>query len=265
MDTMDDKQRINETFARLVESSLREAHIDVFHSSIRFSVDSGPTEENHVIVFRDVADFFFTRGHGELRFHDVGRFELAPDFFTMGEWTSAQYHPNGIGLLRVAAAAGSLASQWVGQYRANPNFAVERSPGTFFIEAARVQIDDELFVVGFPPDRTSVTMIDPDRETAELSRRLEADLYAPTGFFVQLRQGNFQPDGLERLIALLTSIAPSQERAIDRKLVSLLWDLARFLRAAIPFRTIGRDAVARLEEGAATIELLIPRIILGTL
>jgi hypothetical protein len=133
------------------------------------------------------------------------------------------------------------------------------------IEAARVQIDDQRFTVGYPPDRTSFARIDPDRETAELIRRLEAEIYAPIGFIVQLRQGTFQPDGLERLITLLTSIAPSQERTIDRKLVSLLWDLARFMRAAIPFRTIGRDAVAQLEQGAATIESLVPRIISGTL
>lgn len=85
MGTTEDTQRINEAFALLDESALRDVHIDVYYSSIRFSVDDDRTRENHVIVFRDVADFFFTRGHGELRFHDVGREEPAPDFFTMGE------------------------------------------------------------------------------------------------------------------------------------------------------------------------------------
>jgi hypothetical protein len=137
MGTTEDTQRINEAFALLDESALRDVQIDVYYSSIRFSVDDDRSQENHVIVFSDVADFFFTRGHDELRFHDVGRFEPAPDFFTMGEWTAARYYPDGVGLLRVTTASGSLESQREGKYRANPNFAVERSPGTFYIEADR--------------------------------------------------------------------------------------------------------------------------------
>lgn len=195
MGTIDDQQRINEAFSLLDESSLRDVLIDVYYSSIRFSVDDDRTQENHVIVFKDVADFFFTRGHDELRFHDVGREEPAPDFFTMGEWTSARYYPDGVGLLRVTAAPGSRASQWVGKYRTNPNFAVERSPGTFFIEAARVQIDDQRFTVGYPPDRTSFARIDPDRETAELIRRLEAEYMPRPALSSNSGRGTFNPTG----------------------------------------------------------------------
>lgn len=57
----------------------------------------------------------------------------------------------------------------------------------------------------------------------ELIKALEAEYDLDHGFLGQLRQGNFEASGLQRLIALLQSIDLDEVLMIDRRLVSLLW------------------------------------------
>ena len=64
---------------------------------------------------------------------------------------------------------------------------------------------------------------------SELIKALEAEFDLDHGFLGQLRQGNFDPSGLQRLITLLESIDLGDELAIDRRLVSLLWMLPTFM------------------------------------
>lgn len=63
----------------------------------------------------------------------------------------------------------------------------------------------------------------------DLIRALEAEYDLDSGFLGQLRQGNFESIGLERLIALLRSITISNEPTINRRLVSLLWVIPTFM------------------------------------
>ena len=63
----------------------------------------------------------------------------------------------------------------------------------------------------------------------DLIRALEAEYDLDSGFLGQLRQGNFESIGLERLVALLRSITISNEPTINRRLVSLLWMIPTFM------------------------------------
>lgn len=144
-----DVQAVNDALALPDAGWIKDVHSDLFHSSIMFSVEVVGEHKRYTIVFSGVTAFYYIRGQGDLRFEDPGH-EFGPGFWAISEWTSAHYYPHGVGKLRVDAEAGSFESQWVGRYGSNPNFAIEQLAGMFFIEARRVQIDDQIFEVGYP-------------------------------------------------------------------------------------------------------------------
>lgn len=66
-------------------------------------------------------------------------------------------------------------------------------------------------------------MSEPTNETSLLVRRLEAEYDLDHGFLGRLRQGEFDPAGLSRLLRLLQSIDFGAATLIDRRVVALLW------------------------------------------
>jgi hypothetical protein len=146
-----DQGLVNNALALPETGWIKELHIDLFHSTIMFSVHETRQYKHYTIVFSGVASFYFTRGHGDLRFEDPEH-EFEPGFWAISEWTSAGYYPNGVGVASVQAEPGSPESQWVGRYSINSNFAIEMLAGMFFVEASRVQVDDQVFEVGYPSD-----------------------------------------------------------------------------------------------------------------
>ena len=124
--------------------------IDLFRSTITYRIRGPYGKEHHTVVFSGVSSFYYTRGEGTTRFEEPYH-ELFGDTWAVSEWTSARYYPNGVGVANVEGALGSIESQWVGRHATTPNFAIEQLAGTFFIEASRVQVDDQVFEVGYPP------------------------------------------------------------------------------------------------------------------
>ncbi len=63
-----------------------------------------------------------------------------------------------------------------------------------------------------------------------IKRALEAEYDLDSGFIGLLRQGEFDSQGLERLLALLQSIALGDSPTIDRRLVTLVWMIPIIMR-----------------------------------
>jgi hypothetical protein len=84
-------------------------------------------------------------------------------------------------------------------------------------------------------------------DNVETIRALEREYDLDVGFLGRLRQGAYDPDGQERLLALLASIRAGDGPVINRRLVALLW--------MIP--TIMSWQVERVrEQGGDTVQLL---------
>jgi hypothetical protein len=60
-------------------------------------------------------------------------------------------------------------------------------------------------------------------DEAPLLGRLEAEYDLDHGFLGRLRQGQFDPTGLDRLLHLLRSIDWGEAAVLTRRLVALLW------------------------------------------
>lgn len=67
------------------------------------------------------------------------------------------------------------------------------------------------------------TMSEPTHDASVLVNRLEAEYDLDHGFLGRLRQGEFDPTGLSRLLHLLQSIDFGEAAFIDRRAVALLW------------------------------------------
>lgn len=58
---------------------------------------------------------------------------------------------------------------------------------------------------------------------------LEQEWSPEVGFFWRIRQGHFEADKLERVLEKLSAFSVSEEAAIPRRLVSLLWYIPMFM------------------------------------
>jgi len=125
--------------------------IDLIRSTITFRIRGPYGKEHHTVVFSGVSAFYFVRGAGAKRFEEPFHQQFDDGSWAVSEWTSAGYYPNGVGVANVEGAPGSLESQWVGRFPTTPNFAISQYHGIFFIEANRIQVNDQVFDVGYPP------------------------------------------------------------------------------------------------------------------
>ena len=66
-------------------------------------------------------------------------------------------------------------------------------------------------------------------ETKILIAELENEWNLDTGFLGKLRVGTFDSDGFEQLLEKLGSLQLSNEKMIDRRLVSLIWYIPLFM------------------------------------
>jgi hypothetical protein len=66
-------------------------------------------------------------------------------------------------------------------------------------------------------------------ETKMLITELEDEWDLDTGFLGKLRLGIFDSDGFEQLLEKLRSFQSSNEKMIDRRLVSLIWYIPLFM------------------------------------
>jgi hypothetical protein len=66
-------------------------------------------------------------------------------------------------------------------------------------------------------------MSQPADDTRRLISRLEAEFDLDDGFLGRLRQGQFDPTGLDRLLRLLQSIDFGEATELNRRVVALLW------------------------------------------
>lgn len=58
---------------------------------------------------------------------------------------------------------------------------------------------------------------------------LEAEFDEPNGFVWKVRYGDFDAEGGERFIRVLSQIRPPQDRPLERRLVSIVWFLPLML------------------------------------
>lgn len=96
----------------------------------------------------------------------------------------------------------------------------------------------------------------------ELIKALEAEFDLDHGFLGQLRQGNFDPSGLQRLITLLESIDLGDELAIDRRLVSLLWMLPTFMEWQVERVAENGGDIVQLRHGVDRVQGIL-QLVLG--
>lgn len=150
MGSVADKNLINQVLAVADGGWIVEMNIDLAHRTITVKVYVSGPNRYHQIVFSDVVSFYFTKGYGDYRYEEMGH-ELEIGVWGISEWTSAGYYPNGVGTVAITAEPGSYESQWVGRYSSNPNFAIEQLVGMLLIEAGQVQVDEQVFEVGYPP------------------------------------------------------------------------------------------------------------------
>jgi hypothetical protein len=148
-----DRNLVNEALALADAGWIKDTDFNMYHSAIMFSVLVASQHKRYTIIFSGVASFYYVRSYGDFRLEDTGH-EFGPGFWAISEWTSAGYYHSGVGSLGVHAEPGNRESEWVGRYHATPNFSIEQLGGMIFIEASRVQIDDRIFEVGYPPGRT---------------------------------------------------------------------------------------------------------------
>ncbi len=79
----------------------------------------------------------------------------------------------------------------------------------------------------------------------------------PTGFLGGLKLGNFDPEGLQRLLVVLDSIMIDEESQVDRKLVSLLWFIPIYLEWQKPRFTEQGEGVQEIQDA---INRIMPRL-----
>ena len=127
--------------------------IDLAHSMVTYRVWVNYEKKSYTITFSGVSAFYFVRGAGARRFEEPFHQQLDDGSWAVSEWTAARYYPNGVGVANVEGAPGSLESQWVGRFPTTPNFAISQLGSIFFIEANRIQVNDQVFEVGYPPGR----------------------------------------------------------------------------------------------------------------
>lgn len=90
-----------------------------------------------------------------------------------------------------------------------------------------------------------------------LMARLEAEYDLELGFLGKLRQGDFDPMGLARLLQLLREIDFGSATQIERRMVALLWMIPAIMRwQRERVREKGGD-LARLEQGITQVETLL--------
>jgi hypothetical protein len=102
-----------------------------------------------------------------------------------------------------------------------------------------------------------------EQDIAHLIDILEAEYDLENGFLGLLRQGIFDPGGLDRLIAILTSIDLSNESVVDRRLVALLWMIPTLMSWQIPRVSELGGSISPLQHGIDKIQSLLMSI-LGT-
>lgn len=149
-----DKNLLNQALAVADGGWIVELNVDLARHSLSIKVYVSGPNQYHLFIFSDVVSFYFTRGYGDYRYEETGH-ELDIGLWGISEWTSAGYYPKGVGTVAITAEPGSYESQWVGRYSTNPNFAIEQLVGMLLIEAGQVQVDDQVFEVGFPPIRSN--------------------------------------------------------------------------------------------------------------
>lgn len=103
-----------------------------------------------------------------------------------------------------------------------------------------------------------------NRDVAELIKALEAEYNLDNGFLGQLRQGFFDASGLDRLIAILASIEPTNESTIDRRLVALLWMIPTLMSWQVPRVADRGGNVVQLQHGIDKVEEILMNSVLGT-
>jgi hypothetical protein len=64
-------------------------------------------------------------------------------------------------------------------------------------------------------------------DSEQLISQIGSEWDKPNGFLGKLRDGYFDPQGLERLVALLRSVKPDEK--LERRLVSVIWYIPLFV------------------------------------
>lgn len=132
---------------------ITDLQIDLVHSTITYHVlEEGDERRPRTVIFSGVTAFYYVRGPGVHRFAAPWQQELAGGTWAVSEWTSTGYYPQGVGLTTVQAGPDGEEREWLCPIRAIPNFAIEQLAGLFLIEANRVQVDEQIFDVGYPSD-----------------------------------------------------------------------------------------------------------------
>ena len=94
-------------------------------------------------------------------------------------------------------------------------------------------------------------------DTQQTISQLQREWQRPAGFLGGLKPGHFDPEGLQRLVTILDSIAVENECLMDRKLVSLLWFIPIYLEWQKP-HFLGQDEdVQKIQEA---INSVMPRL-----
>ncbi|MGZ3583845.1 MAG: hypothetical protein ACXWQR_00235 [Ktedonobacterales bacterium] len=103
-----------------------------------------------------------------------------------------------------------------------------------------------------------------EQDTVDLIQTLEAEYDLDSGFLGRLREGTFDAAGLDRLIAILKSIEPSNEEVINRRLVALLWMIPTLMEWQVErIAEHGGDA-KQLERGISEVQGILMDSVLGT-
>lgn len=135
---------------------ITDLQIDLSQATITYHVLEGYEKRPHTIIFSGVTAFSYVRGSGADRFAEPWREQFEDGTWFVSEWTSARYYPHGVGLTAVQAGPDGEEREWLRPVRAIPNFAIEQLAGLFLIEANRIQVDEQIFDVGYPPDSSGM-------------------------------------------------------------------------------------------------------------
>ena len=100
-------------------------------------------------------------------------------------------------------------------------------------------------------------MNEPSHDASLLVTRLEAEYDLDYGFLGRLRQRQFDPIGLDRLLRLLQSIDFGEATLINRRIVALLWMIPTLMTWHLEGITKQGGDVERLRHGIDQVEAIL--------
>jgi hypothetical protein len=102
-------------------------------------------------------------------------------------------------------------------------------------------------------------------DLSQLIPLLEAEYDLEHGFLGQLRQGVFDPAGLERLLTLVRAIDLAHADVVNRRVVALLWMIPTVMSWQLERVAEHRGDVERLRRGIDQMQALLSAAsVLGT-